>query len=159
MNQNAFSQLLQAKFESYSEIPADVQIQFLYLFSTVGIDMFDDSESDQQVIEWLKEYGLYEVLSPEITSEGVTLSLKDPNHHQIDIVRLFDGKACLFVNNYQVGQWEGDEVYDFAERLSASLENTLIASHELNEKDLTALGVNLEFWNYDDVTVWLSKKG
>ena len=155
MNLNTFSQLLQSKVESYSEIPANVQMQLLYLFSTGAIDLFDDDGSHQHVVQWLQDMGLYEVLNPEKNGESVMLSLTDATHHKIDIVRLFDGSACLFVNSSPLGPWESSEVEEFANLIAASLGNTQTANHDVNEEDLVAMGVDLDDWNYDDVTAWL----
>lgn len=151
MNESCFTSLLLNKFESFEAVPNAVKNELIYLLSTKAIDLFIDGS--EEVIAWFKEHDFFDCLLKEESSEKVTLGFTENAKHKVTIVNVWDGSYCVILDTYPI---IATDYRDVATSVASQLKASVGAIHEpdVNVFASDLKDVDIDFWNYDDITKW-----
>ncbi|MCZ4310192.1 hypothetical protein AB6D66_01545 [Vibrio pomeroyi] len=157
MNEKSFTSLLLNKFESFETLPEAVKNELIYLFATKNIDLFVEGSED--VISWFKAHSLFEPLFKGATSDKVVLGFTEDAKHKVTIVNVWDGSYCVILDTYPI---IASDYRDVATNVAAQLKASVGSIHEPDvdvlTSDLEAMGVDIDFWNYDDIAKWFANR-
>lgn len=155
MNRDSLNAHIQAKTNDLSALPTASISRLLNLLAEGSITLEKASAEDMAFEEYLKKIGLHLTLFKRGTPDTRVYGTTEPDTKIISTVSIFDGSYVVFIDKNPLSVFEDSQSAHFmADSLQKTLNADISSIIKCEESDLIGIGVDIDFWNYDDITKW-----